>query len=505
MKTKRLLTLFLFLLFSSVQAQDQGKIDSLKKVIETAGHDTTKIKALLHWDDLIYISDPKLDLALNLRIMRLCETNLKKDITDTERFYFRGKLATSYHNIGAIYLVQSDYPRALDYNFKSLKLRDELGDKAGMASSYGNIGIMYKEQSDYSLALEYYFKDLAIQEELSNSSDKAMAESAKAGEGICYNNIAGVYFYQADYLTALDYTFKSLKIAEELGNKQEMAGAYTNISGLYTSLYGQSLSGGSSLEKLYGMSQGESGELTDKDPEWLLDTAMYYNLKAFAIDKEINDNYGMTYDLIGIAEIYSEKGAYSHALTYYQEAALLADSIRALNESSIIHKGLSETYEQLGEHKKSLDHYKQYSILKDSLFNGEKSKDIGKLEAKYEFEKAEEERKRFEKERVDLLTATQRRRDNLQYSGILIFIMLLFAGVFMLGRFSIPIRLAEGMVFFSFLLFFEFTLVLLDPYIEQFSSGAPAIKLGFNAVLAGLIFPLHSFFEEKMKGRLVKK
>jgi len=93
----------------------------------------------------------------------------------------------------------------------------------------------------------------------------------------------------------------------------------------------------------------------------------------------------------------------------------------------------------------------------------------------------------------------------LQYSGILIFLVLLGAGLLALGRLAIPIRLAEGMIFFTFLLLFEFTLVLLDPYIEQYSSGAPAIKLGFNAVLAGLIFPLHSFFESKLKSRLAKQ
>ena len=101
--------------------------------------------------------------------------------------------------------------------------------------------------------------------------------------------------------------------------------------------------------------------------------------------------------------------------------------------------------------------------------------------------------------------AEQSRRDNLQYSGILIFLVLVFASVFALGRISIPIKLAEGLIFFSFLLFFEFTLVLLDPYIETYSSGAPAIKLGFNALLAALIFPLHALFEKKLKGRLAKK
>ena len=65
--------------------------------------------------------------------------------------------------------------------------------------------------------------------------------------------------------------------------------------------------------------------------------------------------------------------------------------------------------------------------------------------------------------------------------------------------------MVEGLVFFSFLLFFEFTLVLLDPYIEQYSAGAPALKLAFNAGLAAMIFPAHSFFEEKIKARILKR
>jgi len=200
-----------------------------------------------------------------------------------------------------------------------------------------------------------------------------------------------------------------------------------------------------------------------------------------------------------------KKGEYNHALTYYQKATMLADSIGALIEESEAHSRLAECYEKMGKHQNALEHYKQYTILKDSIFNEEKSKDLGKLEAKHEFETAEIQRKRTEEEQAKQEAATKSRRDNLQYSGILIFLVLVFAGVFALGRFSIPIRLAEGLIFFAFLLFFEFTLVMLDPYIEQYSSGAPAIKLGFNAVLAGLIFPLHSLFEAKLKGRLVNR
>jgi len=140
----------------------------------------------------------------------------------------------------------------------------------------------------------------------------------------------------------------------------------------------------------------------------------------------------------------------------------------------------------------------------DSLFNEDKSKEIGKLEAHYEMEKKVEEEKRKADQANRIIENAKSRRDTLQYSGILIFIAFLFTLLTIIGKYALPIRIAEGMVFFTFLLFFEFTLVLLDPYIDQFSSGAPAIKLGFNAVLAGMIFPLHSFFEERLKRKLLK-
>ncbi|MFH1320237.1 MAG: hypothetical protein ABII90_06230 [Bacteroidota bacterium] len=59
-------------------------------------------------------------------------------------------------------------------------------------------------------------------------------------------------------------------------------------------------------------------------------------------------------------------------------------------------------------------------------------------------------------------------------------------------------------MFFTFLLFFEFCLVYLDPYLETLTEGEPACKLTINAAVAALIFPLHGFFEERLKRRIYK-
>ncbi len=149
-----------------------------------------------------------------------------------------------------------------------------------------------------------------------------------------------------------------------------------------------------------------------------------------------------------------------------------------------------------------MEHYKQYSTLKDSVFNEEKSKDIGKLEAKHEFEMVEMERKRIEEEQARILSEKINRRNLLQYSGALIFIVCLLIAITFSGKLNIPVRFVEGIIFFTFLLLFEFILVYLDHFIENLTGGEPAYKLLINAGLAALFFPLHSLAETKMKQRL---
>jgi hypothetical protein len=58
--------------------QQIHKIDSLKNIIKTAQYDTMKIVAYQKWDDIIYVTDSKLDLELSQKIIELARANLKK-------------------------------------------------------------------------------------------------------------------------------------------------------------------------------------------------------------------------------------------------------------------------------------------------------------------------------------------------------------------------------------------------------------------------------------------
>ena len=170
-----------------------------------------------------------------------------------------------------------------------------------------------------------------------------------------------------------------------------------------------------------------------------------------------------------------------------------------------VQMGWGEILKKYPDEWVALAHYEQYIVYRDSIKNKENEKAAIRQQTKYEFEKAMIIKEQKEKERRRQEAVAVSRRNSLQYSAIFIGILLLFGIVFMLGRFHVPVRVVEFSVFMSFLLLFEFLLVFLDPQIDALTGGVPILKLIINALLAGLIFPVHGFFERFMKRRLIKR
>ena len=61
----------------------------------------------------------------------------------------------SYNNIGVIYQNSGEIEQAIEYHQMSLKLRNKIGNAAGVAMSYTNIGVLRAEQDNYQQAIEY--------------------------------------------------------------------------------------------------------------------------------------------------------------------------------------------------------------------------------------------------------------------------------------------------------------------------------------------------------------
>jgi hypothetical protein len=153
---------------------------------------------------------------------------------------------------------------------------------------------------------------------------------------------------------------------------------------------------------------------------------------------------------------------------------------------------------------KALEMYKLHIQMKDSINNEATQKATIRQQTQHEFEKAQIVKENEAKELARIEAEATGRRNNLQYSLIFLGILVMFGIVLSLGFIKVSPNIAGGLIFFAFLILFEFVLVFTEPYLEQYTNGEPMYNLLANSVLALLIFPVHSILERLLKKRIVK-
>lgn len=424
----------------------QVKVDSLRLSIKTAKHDTVLVKTWIAWDNIIFASDPELDLRLNLKIDSICVINLANNIDKTEKLFFLKSQGFAFNNIGLIYKSQGDYNKSIDYYKKSLKIREAIGDKAAIALTLNNMGSIYYNQGDYARAIDYFTKSLKISEAIMNKKGVASSlvfigiiyldqadfnkaleyftKSLKINEEIddqmgiatSLSNIGTIYKKQGDYDKALDYHAKSLKIKEEIGDKMRIGNSFNNIGNIY-------------------MDQGN------------YDKALDYYFKSLKIQEEIGYKRGIAASLSNMGGIYKKQGDYKKAIEYESNGLAIAQEIgnaRVIRDAANM---LWILYKELGKSKESLEMYELYIVTRDSILSHDNQKAIIQQEYKYAYEKqaAADSIKTAEAGKVqeaELLAEKAENKQNQQqqyflYAGLAI--ALLFGG-FIFKRFKVANR-----------------------------------------------------------------
>jgi tetratricopeptide (TPR) repeat protein len=278
-------------------------------------------------------------------------------------------LAPVIGNIGIVYRNQGNYPLAIEYYFKAMKMYEEAGSKGGVATNAGNLGVAYMNQEEYEKALQYYNKALNIYLEL---DDK---------DGIATNqgNMGIVYVSQKNYPKALEYFFKSLVIYKEIGDKDGVATNTGNIGHIY-------------------YEQADYNE------------ALKYFTDALKMDVEVGDKDGIAVNTGSLGEVYLKEKQYDKAEKYIKAAINLADSIHEADVMRDCNLDLSKLYRETGKWEEAYNAFKTYTIAKDSLVNQDKNKEIGKLEAKEEYDKQLAVQQTQDIQKAGLATAESKRQ-----------------------------------------------------------------------------------------------
>jgi tetratricopeptide (TPR) repeat protein len=385
--------------------------------------------------------------------------NIKKEINDQ-----KGLAKIIYLNKADIYRSQGLHLQALEGLYESTKLATILKDSFLIANNLDFIGVIYEDMGDQEKALINYQEALAIRIKINDEVGKAFS----------YNNIGTLFLGLNNYQEVISNYLKSVEIKKKTRDTLSLRTTYSNLGLAYFHLN-------------------------------KLDSSYRYFNQSKKIAIVVNDERQVIKSEIGISNILILENKYEQAIQKLDSCKNFAEKINDKKMLTDVYSNLERAYFLKNNFKNALIFAKRYQEIKDSLFYESKSKDFGKLQTKFEMEKkqAEEERDKQEKERI--AQEEKERKDNIQYSLIFLGILLVFGVLLGSGKFNISPKFAEGLIFFAFLIFFEFCLVLLDPIIDDWSSGEPIYKLLFNALLAGAIFPLHAFFEKTLKNKIIKK
>ncbi|OFY66768.1 MAG: hypothetical protein A3H98_12195 [Bacteroidetes bacterium RIFCSPLOWO2_02_FULL_36_8] len=441
----------------TIQQFKNSKIDSLKSLLSNTKDDSIKIELLRTIGHILNQSKESLPY-----FQQALELSQKIKHSKSE--------ANCYNDIGYVQQNLSNYPKALDNFLKSLRIRDSLGmeNTKGYAINLNNIGVVYQYLSEYDRALEFYQRSLSIYYFLGMENSKVYANSL--------NNIGNVYGEKGEYDLALEFYQRGLRILESLGmkNSKDYASSLSNIGAVH---YYQN----------------------NKD------SALYYGIRSLKIKEVMGDKAGVASSMFNIGELFSVLGNYDKALEYLLKGLVVSKESGFKHMVMLTSENLAKTYAQLDNHKAAYQYHQEFSTYKDSIFNEEKSKEIGGLEEKYEWEKQERQRKYQEEDLAKIAIEEKQRNDMLTVSGAFIVLVILIVGLLLYAvKLPLSIHFIEGLVFVVFMMFFELTLVFLNPYIDMLADGNAIINLLANSAIAACLAPLHEILEGRMKRKILR-
>ena len=547
----------LLLFFSTIGICQNSEVDSLIRIIDEDTHDTLVALAYIELSDHLYLTNPDTVLTLCFKGKSIADKNLATNLNEDLRNKYSLILVNALNNIGYMYNDRGDTAKGMLYFRKSLAMCQDIGDQEGEAQAYNNIGFFYEHYGNTAKVLPYYFKSMEIYEQIGNRVNVAgvlnnigyiyqklgniseglkyhykalkIREELEDAKGIAQslNTIGNLHSEQGNHQNALECHLKALKISEEIGDENGVMGSLGSLATIYKTqgdpdctssaeiclekgikkalgCYERSLE----ISQRIGNKRGEANCLNNLGTFYghqkNYKMAMKYLEKSIKIKEALRDMRGLAVSLKNMGRVYLMLDEVEKAKAYGERSLKIAEEIGYPENIKRSTDLLAQVHKKLGNYKLALEMYERHIEMRDSLNNDETQKAAIRQQTKYEFEKDLLVKEQDEKETARLAREDRSRRDNLQYSVILIAILILFGGVLSLGYINVSDRMAEGVIFFSFLILFEFLLVLADPTIEKWSGGAPGIKLLFNAGIAALIFPAHAFFERWLKGRLVK-
>jgi tetratricopeptide (TPR) repeat protein len=196
---------------------------------------------------------------------------------------------------------------------------------------------------------------------------------------------------------------------------------------------------------------------------------------------QINDEYG---------KLLFKTEKYQQAIPHFLLVEKLSDSVKNISTKISALQYLDTCYQRIGDYKMAYTYSDKYINAKKELDEKQKAQDLLGLEI-------DAENKRKERLETEEKEATIKRH-NWQYMGIIMAIVALFTLLASFGVFKVSIKWIKALGFISFILLFEFIILIADNWIHHATHGEPWKVLAIKVVLIAALLPLHHFLEKRV-------
>ncbi|MFN0112670.1 MAG: CHAT domain-containing protein [Blastocatellia bacterium] len=248
----------------------------------------------------------------------------------------RASQSTALYNIGDLYRLSNNHPKAIEHYNQSLELDKASGDIESQAVTLNAIGVTYSAQGDKQKALDYFNQALPLRRQAND----------RAGEATTLNAIASTNADLGDRRKAINSYQQVLELRRKANDRRGEAVTLNNIASNYQAL-------------------GEKRRAIEN-----------FNraLEISRIFRDPQSQQSQANTLTNLGTVYSDLGEQQRALDHFNLALTLWRSLRNARGEALTQTNMGRAYDMLGAQTEAINLYNQslpaLRNVKDRLWEG---------------------------------------------------------------------------------------------------------------------------------------
>ena len=360
------------------------KIDSLTQLIIQAQNDKNSDTELSLLKDLI-------DLYSNQGNWTEYEKKVSQLLRLAEQTKNKAEIAECYNLLGISNAYKGNNKQSLDYFNKALNYNINANDTVLIGNCYENIGSVYKDLGNYEKAVEYQLKSLNLrngtdhprifnnyisltllyglmenfkkqdlyvlksEEELQKSNEENYEQLA------IFNNEKGKIYHDRGLIDSTIVCYKNvIKYSEKIGWKRGIAVGKGNLAEIYAD-------------------QNKNSE------------AIAMHWEVLKLSQDIEDCMSIAEEYLYLSGLYNKTNKLDSAIWLAERSLERCEECGLAREQIDALKLRADLYEKKGLTKKALAAYRDYHTLYDSILNIERQNHIAALETQFQVKEKEQQ------------------------------------------------------------------------------------------------------------------